>query len=62
MLVTRDSEIEPLRQAIHADGCLFALAKIGPEPHELILPPRDGAYLQTRLREAILGPAAHHQN
>ena len=62
MLVTQECEIEPLREAIHAEGCLFALAKINPEPQALVLPPRDGAYLQARLREAILGPAAHHQN
>jgi len=26
-----------------------------------LLPPRDGAFLQARMREAVLGPAAHHQ-
>ena len=61
MLVTQESEISALRTAIHSDGCLFALAKIEAASLPLVLPPRDGAILQARMREAILGPAAHHQ-
>lgn len=59
--VTRTEELPGLRAAIHAEGLLFALAKIDPGTHPLVLPPRDGAFLQARMREAILGPAAHHQ-
>ena len=55
-------DVAGLRTAIHAmDGLLFALAKIAPEAEPLVLPPRDGAFLQARMREAVLGPAAHHQ-
>jgi thiamine pyrophosphate-dependent acetolactate synthase large subunit-like protein len=61
MLVTRRDEVAGLRAAIHADGCLFAVAKISATSLPLVLPPRDGAFLQARMREAILGPAAHHQ-
>ena len=40
-------------------GPLFALAKISAAAHELVLPPREGAYLTARLCEALLGAAAH---
>ena len=61
MLVTRPEEVPALRAAIHAEGCLFALAKIEVESLKLVLPPREGAFLQARMREAVLGPLAHHQ-
>ena len=62
MLVTEASEAAALRAAIHtADGPLFALAKVAAGPLPLALPPREGALLQARLREALLGPEAHHQ-
>jgi thiamine pyrophosphate-dependent acetolactate synthase large subunit-like protein len=61
MQVTQESEVAGLRSAIHADGLFFAVAKIDATSLKLILPPRDGAILQARMREAILGPAAHHQ-
>lgn len=43
-------------------GPLFALAKVASDAHPLVLPPREGAYLQARMREALLGPAAHGQS
>ena len=61
MLVTRTEQFATLHQAIHAEGLLFAVAKIAADAFPLTLPPRDGAILQARMREAILGPAAHHQ-
>jgi thiamine pyrophosphate-dependent acetolactate synthase large subunit-like protein len=61
MLVTKPEEVPALRAAIHAGGPLFALAKIDAASLPLVLPPREGAYLQARMREAVLGPAAHHQ-
>ncbi|HEX3499473.1 MAG TPA: thiamine pyrophosphate-dependent enzyme [Stellaceae bacterium] len=61
MRVTKPDEVEGLRAAIHANGLLFASAKIGVENFPLVLPPREGAFLQARMREAILGPQAHHQ-
>ncbi|GAC1347194.1 MAG: thiamine pyrophosphate-dependent enzyme [Acetobacteraceae bacterium] len=61
LLVTAAEQVPALRAAIHAGGGpLFALAKIGPEAHKLVLPPREGAHLQTRLREALLGPNSLH--
>ena len=62
MLVTAPEQVGALREAIHAgEGPLFALAKIEAGNLPLVLPPREGALLQARMREAILGPAAHHQ-
>lgn len=61
MLVTEAGQVPGLRAAIHAEGCLFALAKVSAESLKLVLPPREGAYLQARMREAVLGAEAHHQ-
>jgi thiamine pyrophosphate-dependent acetolactate synthase large subunit-like protein len=61
MLVTQAAQVAGLCDAIHAGGLLFAVAKIDPAAHPLALPPRDGAFLQARMREAVLGPQAHHQ-
>jgi hypothetical protein len=62
MLVTAPEQVADLRTAIHAgNGPLFALAKIDAGTLPLVLPPRDGAFLQARMREAVLGLAAHHQ-
>jgi len=62
MLVTSPEQVAGLRTAIHAGGgALFALAKIDAGTLPLVLPPRDGAFLQARMREAVLGPAAHYQ-
>ncbi len=49
-------------EALAMDGCTFALAKIDPAPKPLVLPPREGAYLQARMREHLLGPSAHTAN
>jgi len=49
-------ELEPLRADIHAlEDALFAVVKVSPEDLLRVLPPRDGAYLTHRLREALLG-------
>ena len=62
MFVTKPEEVPALRSAIHAgQGPLFAVAKIDETSKKLVLPPREGAFLQARMREAILGPAAHQQ-
>jgi len=61
--VTEEMEIAPLRAAIHEGiGPLFAQIKIAAEPMPLVLPPRDGAHLKNRFREALLGDEAHSQN
>ncbi|MBY0338033.1 MAG: aldehyde dehydrogenase [Acetobacteraceae bacterium] len=60
MRVNTPEEVEPLRRAIHAgNGPLFAVAKIDAANLPLVLPPREGAILQARLRESVLGPEAH---
>lgn len=59
-LIREEAEIGPLRQAVHAKaGPLFAQVKIRADALKLVLPPREGAYLQARMREALLGPDAH---
>lgn len=53
-------EVAGLRAAIHdASGPLFAQVKIDAETLPLVLPPREGALLQARMRESLLGPEAH---
>lgn len=62
MLVTKPEEVPALKAALHAgEGPFFAVAKIDEASKKLVLPPRDGSIIQNRMREAILGPAAHHQ-
>jgi len=62
MFVTRPEEVPALKAAIHeGNGPFFAVAKIDANSKKLVLPPRDGAIIQARMREAILGPEAHHQ-
>jgi thiamine pyrophosphate-dependent acetolactate synthase large subunit-like protein len=62
MFVTKPEEVPALKAAIHAgNGPFFAVAKIDATSKKLVLPPRDGAIIQARMREAILGPEAHHQ-
>lgn len=61
--VTNNSDIAPLREAIHgSEGPLFAQIKVAAEQMPLVLPPRDGAHLKNRFREALLGHEAHSQN
>ena len=62
MFVTKPDEVPALHRAIHAgQGPFFAVAKIDATSKPLVLPPREGALLQARMREAVMGPAAHHQ-
>jgi thiamine pyrophosphate-dependent acetolactate synthase large subunit-like protein len=42
-----------------APGPLFAVIKVSTDPVPVCLPPRDGPYLRSRFREALLGPEAH---
>lgn len=43
----------------HAEaGPIFAAVKIGPNHPPMVLPPRDGAYVKNRFREALLGKRA----
>lgn len=61
-VVTKPAEIAPLREAIRAGaGPLFAQVKVDEAALPLVLPPREAAILQARMREAVLGPEAHLQ-
>lgn len=60
MFVTEASDVPALRKAVYAkEGPFFAVVKIDPASKPLALPPREGAILQARMREHLLGPAAH---
>lgn len=54
------AEVARLRALIHEkSGALFAQVKIDADTLPLVLPPREGALLQARMRESILGLEAH---
>ncbi|MCZ7564901.1 MAG: thiamine pyrophosphate-dependent enzyme [Burkholderiales bacterium] len=56
------AEVGRLRERVHADaGPLFAAVKVAPGKPPLVLPPRDGAHLKNRFREALLGTQAYCQ-
>ncbi len=58
--ITAPEHVAPFRHAIHhADAPVFAVAKVDDAPQPLVLPSREGALLQARMREALLGPEAH---
>ncbi|MFN3448505.1 MAG: thiamine pyrophosphate-dependent enzyme [Roseococcus sp.] len=60
MRVTAPEEVPALVAATRAmAGPFFAVAKVDAANLPLVLPPREGAILQARMREALLGPAAH---
>jgi thiamine pyrophosphate-dependent acetolactate synthase large subunit-like protein len=42
---------------LHCEGPLFATVKIDQREHPRVLPARDGAYLRSRFRDAVLGTA-----
>jgi thiamine pyrophosphate-dependent acetolactate synthase large subunit-like protein len=61
-LVRSEEELPALRTALHAASApLFAVVKVAAGNAPLVLPPREGAFLTARFREAVLGPQAHHQ-
>jgi thiamine pyrophosphate-dependent acetolactate synthase large subunit-like protein len=58
--IAAPEHVGPFRHALHReDGPIFAVAKVDDAPQPLVLPPREGAILQARTREALLGPQAH---
>ena len=58
-VVRRESELGAVRDAVHSGrGPSFFQLKIAPDAAPLMLPPRDGAYLKHRFREALLGRQA----
>jgi thiamine pyrophosphate-dependent acetolactate synthase large subunit-like protein len=61
-LVTKAEEVAALRDAVRAGaGPVFAQVKVDEATLPLVLPPREASILQARMREAVLGPAAHLQ-
>ena len=57
--ITAEADLPALRSAIHAlIAPLVAVCKIDALQEPLVLPPRDGAILATRFRDALLGPHA----
>jgi thiamine pyrophosphate-dependent acetolactate synthase large subunit-like protein len=55
-IVRQHTELSALRTDIHAhEGLLFSVVKVSPDDLPRVLPPRDGAYLTHRMREALLG-------
>ncbi len=59
-VMVRDAAgVASLRQSIHKDrGPHFAQIKVAAEKEPLVLPPRDGALLKNRFRQALLGEDA----
>ncbi len=56
--ITDMAGVDALAARLHAgDGPLFATIKIAPGEAAKVLPSRDGAYLRSRFREAVLGEA-----
>lgn len=47
-----------IRAAREAPGPVLVVIKVSAEPVPMVLPPKDGAYLKTRFREAVLGPGS----
>jgi thiamine pyrophosphate-dependent acetolactate synthase large subunit-like protein len=63
VMVTQMEQVSALRKELHAmQGPLLAQIKVAADKLPLVLPPRDGAHLKNRFREALLGAAAHFQN
>lgn len=55
-LVRTEAQLDTLAQRLYsAPGPLFATVKVAAEPALITLPPRDGPYLRSRFRAALLG-------
>ncbi len=55
-IIRRNAEIASVRAGIYrGKGPLFFQVKVKADALPLVLPPRDGAYLKHRFREALLG-------
>ncbi len=54
--VRTDTELDEVATRIYREpGPCFAVVKVAPDPAPLALPPRDGPYLRSRFRAALLG-------
>jgi len=55
-IILEDAQLAALRASVHGDkGPIFYQVKVKRDAAPLVLPPRDGAYLKHRFREALLG-------
>ena len=59
LLPSIDEAIEQENRHKRATGPVLATVKVGTDPEPTSLPPRDGPYLRSRFREALLGAKAH---
>jgi len=58
-LIRKSTEIASMRADVYrGQGPLFLQVKVKPDSPPLVLPPRDGAHLKHRFREALLGKSA----
>jgi thiamine pyrophosphate-dependent acetolactate synthase large subunit-like protein len=58
-IIRKSTEIAPMRSGVYGgQGPLFFQVKVRPDSPPLVLPPRDGAHLKRRFREALLGKSA----
>jgi thiamine pyrophosphate-dependent acetolactate synthase large subunit-like protein len=58
--ITSESQLEDFVDVIlTGKGPVLATVKVSTDPAPTCLPPRDGPYLRSRFREALLGSAAH---
>lgn len=56
LTVHTDEQVQGLRDRLQRrQGCLFAVVKVDPTDLPRVLPPRDGALLARRFREAVVG-------
>ena len=61
-MVTTIEQVRWLQANLHrGEGPLFAQIKVAPDKLPLVLPPRDGAHLKDRFRQALLGKEAYFQ-
>lgn len=58
--VRTEQELAVLAEELFStEGLLLATVKVTTEPVQTVLPPRDGPFLRSRFREALLGSDAH---
>ena len=61
-IIRKNTEIAAVRSSIYRGrGPLFFQVKVKRDSLPLVLPPRDGAHLKHRFREALLGEKAAAQ-
>jgi thiamine pyrophosphate-dependent acetolactate synthase large subunit-like protein len=58
--VTGGEDFPPALEAIYGPGPVFVNLKVSPAQPPMTLPMRDGPYIRSRFRDALLGPEAAH--